>query len=121
MKAARREADVNVSYNSAAVVRNSSEEFTVTVLIRGPPFLPLVEVGWLDKDEELLLGFVGGTGGVFVRLVGPVEGPVPAACCMSLPCSEMRAGPSCLSRLLSSGTIRERTRSLTGCLDEESE
>ena len=36
MKAARRSGDVNVSYSSAAVVRNSSFEVTVVVLTDVP-------------------------------------------------------------------------------------
>ena len=40
---------------------------------------------------------------------------------MSLPCSVMRAGPSVRRWFRSCGTIFERTRSLTGCFELESE
>ena len=56
---------------------------------------------------------------VVVFLYG--SGPWPGACWMSLPCSAMRAGPSVRSRFRNCGTIVERTRSFTGCLELESE
>lgn len=40
---------------------------------------------------------------------------------MSLPCSAIRAGPRVRSCLRSCGTIFERTRSFTGCLELASE
>ena len=48
-------------------------------------------------------------------------GATPVACWMSLPCSEIRLGPSWTSFLRSCGVILERTRSLTGCLELVSE
>ena len=48
-------------------------------------------------------------------------GPSPGACWISLPCSAMRAGPNVRSCFRSCGTIFERTRSFTGCLELASE
>ena len=92
MKAANRSREVNVSYNSAAEVRNSSLEVTVVVLINGPLLPPEVAV-------ELDLGFAFAWAAVeeVVMVVGvanPDEGLEPGACWISLPCSAMSVGPS---------------------------
>ena len=92
MNAAMREGSVKVVYNSAAVVRNSSVEVKLVVLTEGwPAVLVVVVLGACF----VVLGFafvIEDVDDVVIVVGCRVEVP-PVACCKSLPCSLMRAGP----------------------------
>ena len=105
-------------------MRNSSVDVTVVVLTDGPPFVVVV----VEVDVGLVVdeGFAFAWAAVeeVVTVVGvatPLEGFEPVACWRSLPCSAMRAGPSLWREERSWGTSFERTSSLTGCFELESE
>jgi len=94
-------------------VRNSSVSFTVVVFME--------EVVWEAEDfDEPDLAFVWAAVEEPVVFLG-AWGPSPGACWISLPCSAMRAGPKVRSCFRSCGTIFERTRFFTGCLELASE
>lgn len=106
-----RAGSVKVAYSSAAVVRNSSLAETVVVLT-------------LEVLLEAVVGAAAAAASEAWRWVGvrqPEEGLLEGACWMSFPCSLTRAGPSLAKMVRSWGTRVERTRSFTGCLEEDSE
>ena len=71
------------------------------------PLLLVVEVAWVLPEL--------GTWSFGVET--PLDGLESGACWMSLPCSEMSAGPSLTNCLRSWGIMWLRMRSLTGALE----
>lgn len=103
------------------MVRNSSVSVTVVVLTRAP-FEPDCDVvGWVDDCFVLFCVEAAADVEAGVGVAKPLEGFESGACCRSLPCSVISAGPSLINCLRSCGTSFDRTRSFTGCLELVSE
>jgi len=113
VKAEMRAGSVKVWYSSEAGARNSSASVTVVVFTE-----VVLALGAADEEEEFAPIWLLWR----VRVVGKLaEGLVPGACCISFPCSAIKAGPRPANCLRSWGTILARTRSFTGAFELASE
>lgn len=102
------------------MVRNSSVDVKLVVFTEEWP--AMFEMVVFGSDLMVLaFAFICEAVDDVVTVVGCRDGAAPVACCRSLPCSVMRAGPRLERWVRSWGVILVRTMSLTGCLEDASE